>query len=208
MAWIITGFLLVGSAALLLLAGWPIRTRLPAPAHHDCSLPPPSPDLRLVRLSGAGDYGLEVFGGSACREALGRLCGPPCETGHRRKAIAILVPEHRGDAVAVMIDGERVGYLSPDAVEEHLDEMKRRGWPGLPAMCDAVIVDGRERVAWGQVDRGDFRVKLDVSRPLAGEVHCYRAAPWPSPTADVSPGPTADVSHCRLSGEFQLRHAS
>lgn len=172
------GVLLLAAAALL-LSLWPSRTRLPAPAHHQCELPPPRPDLHLVRLHGDGEYGVQVAAGSDCQEALQRLYGARNEAGPSRKAVAILVPERLPArstcGVAVMIDGERVGYLAPEAVDDYQDETARRGWRGLAAMCDAVIVGGEGRPRPSKVARDDLRVQLDIRWPLAGQVDAYAA---------------------------------
>jgi len=175
MLWI-TIAIFLGAAALLVVSVQlkPRSKAAATPAHHQCALPVPPQDLHLVRLRGDGDYGLEVAGLNEFQKVLERLCGGRCEAGHYRKTVAMLVPDERTTAVAVMIEGERVGHLFPDAVAAYQAETTRRGWRGLSAICDALIVDGWERMHWGKLARGDFRVKLDISWPLAGQVNEYR----------------------------------
>ena len=118
-------------------------------------------------LEGDHEFGFEVVGESKYQDALSNICGGHCEEGHEHECVAELVPEpdnpYDPNAVAVLIEGEKVAYLSRFDAKRYLDELARLGHAGDRASCNAMINGGWDR---GGRDKGYFGVELDVAWPL------------------------------------------
>jgi hypothetical protein len=133
---------------------------------------------RMVRLKGDGTFEFPVVGEGHYQEALLAICGGHREGGHDHQTSAILVPEpdnpYNPKAVMVVIDGKKVGHISRDILEAYRSAMGRLGFDGLVAQCGATIVGGWERrrtgAVAGEVDRGQFGVRLDVAWPLSAHL--------------------------------------
>jgi hypothetical protein len=118
-------------------------------------------------LEGDHEFGFEVVGESKYQDALSNICGGHCEEGHEHECLAELVPEpdnpYDPNAVAVLIEGEKVAYLSRFDAKRYLDELARLGHAGDRASCDAMINGGWDR---GGREKGYFGVELDLAWPF------------------------------------------
>lgn len=70
---------------------------------------------------------------------------------------------HDADAIAVWIDGERVGYVPAGIARLFRAAIERINPDGLPITCDAKIVGGWKR---GNGDEGHYGVNLSLADPL------------------------------------------
>jgi hypothetical protein len=118
---------------------------------------------QLVRIQGDGTFAVEAVGESNYQRQLDRIAGGKTESGHNREVEAILIPDnanpHDRMAIAVSIDGEIVGYLDRRFARQHRDRMAEAGFPGSPAICQAMIVGGWKRRSG---DEGFYGVRLDL----------------------------------------------
>lgn len=117
---------------------------------------------RRIKLDGDGSYSQEIVGESFYQSALEQIAGPKTEGGKELLCVAVLICEsdnpHDENAVAVTINGKKVGHLSrDDAVSWRRMLKKRLGC--LPEVeLDAVIVGG-----WDDgISEGHYGVKLDL----------------------------------------------
>jgi hypothetical protein len=110
---------------------------------------------------GDGQFEFPIVGESHYQRELEKMTGPRTEEGCRQKCAALLLPEPNNPydrhAVAVLIHGIRVGYLSRDVCAEFLDALSRADYSR--AACEAVIVGGWRRR--GQED-GFYGVRLNA----------------------------------------------
>ena len=120
-------------------------------------------NLPIARLSGNGEYELEVVGESNYQKAFSKITGGKTEDGHEMKVEAVLIHDDHNPsdnkAIAVSINGEIVGYLSKQHARRFRKLMADAGGPGSPAVCDALIVGGWNR---GGGDEGFFKLRLDL----------------------------------------------
>lgn len=128
----------------------------------------PQPRLaakNVVRTTNS--FGMEVVGESNYQGALIAICGKHTRTGYdgEHQATLILEPSNAYDpnAVMVMIDGRRVGYLARE-------QAKRVGGYMRAAGLDRAICDARVQGGWrtNQHDEGHYGVRLAI--PSRGEV--------------------------------------
>ncbi|MGE0408731.1 MAG: HIRAN domain-containing protein [Amphiplicatus sp.] len=111
---------------------------------------------RGVAMTGDGSFDTEVVGESHYQDALDAICGGKCEDGHELCIEAVLAhePQNRHDrnAVAVLIEGRKVGHLSrPDA-----KKFRQRGLSSV--QTQAMVVGGWRR---RNGDEGHYGVRLD-----------------------------------------------
>lgn len=109
-----------------------------------------------------GRYGVEVVVESAFQGAIRELAGAHGDSAAAVKTVAVLLPDdlnpYDGKAVAVFVEGRMVGYL---ALEDALDmrgKLGRKGLPGAPSSCDAMLRGGG---LW-QGKRLAYNVVLDI----------------------------------------------
>ena len=115
-------------------------------------------------LAGDGGYDFEGVGESFYQDALLRIVGRKTEDGADHECTAVLVLEdqnpHDENAVAVQIDGQKVGHLSRKDAKKFRQFMARAGL--REAACGAVITGGWKRKG---SDEGSFGVRLDLEWP-------------------------------------------
>lgn len=115
------------------------------------------PARETIAIAGDGAYGFPVVGESHYQVALNAICGGRTETGHEHYCEAILETEpdnpHDPNAVAVRIDGRKVGHIPRD-----LAPRIARAIGMHRAAVKAVIVGGWSRR--GEI--GSYGVRLDL----------------------------------------------
>lgn len=108
-----------------------------------------------------GSYPMEVVGESNYQRALQRICGKHNRHGHEVLVDAQLLREpqnpHDSNAVAVTINGDKVGYISRDQAVRVSMQMVEDGIDRVT--CAAKIVGGWRT---NQHDEGSFGVRLAV----------------------------------------------
>lgn len=118
------------------------------------------------RISGPGDFEFDIVGESHYQAELTRLAGPKTDDGVEVECDAVLMPEpsnpYDANAVAVLIEGEKVGYLSRADAARWDAQLNRLGWDGERVLIEALIVGGWQRKKGAMVDEGSFGVKLDL----------------------------------------------
>ena len=113
---------------------------------------------------GDGRYAIGAVGESNYQEALERVAGGRKPNGVNKKITAELRPEddnpYDANAVAVLIDGRKIGYLSRSHARTFRTEAGER-----LATAARVLCRGRIRGGWnrGPRDRGHFGVTLDIA---------------------------------------------
>lgn len=119
-------------------------------------------DAFLMR---GGDW-VQVVGESQFQGNLSAICGGKTHQGHSLATIAVLVMEpdnpYDSNAIAVLAEGQRMGYLSrDDAIAYHsvMELLERRDQVGA---CEAEIRGGWDR---GGGDAGDFGISLNLAQP-------------------------------------------
>ena len=120
--------------------------------------PPPA---RLTLYEGPG---IDVVGEFYYQDALEAICGRPCSQGYMLDVIAELRREpnnpHDRNAVAVIIDGRKVGHLSREDAPLFHRAVDRATREHGVATCRAQIRGGWDR---GADDTGTYGVTLLVS---------------------------------------------
>lgn len=105
----------------------------------------PAPLVDNIWLAKYG-FGGEVVGESRYQEALTAAVGAPPTRWNEVQVMASLVCEfdnpHDSMAVAVYVNGSKVGYLRADAARAFHERLKRRGIPGETTHCGALIRGG------------------------------------------------------------------
>ena len=156
--------------------------------------PKPSAQRDPIDVILPGGDVVDVVGESHYQAALESLVGGRCEEGWNceRWAHLVLEPDNPWDrdAVAVVIEGQKVGYLGRDDASEYahlLRQLMQKDNAG--AVCLANIRGGWQR---GHDDYGHFGVKLALARPehLTGAIELDVFAPPISP-----PPPPPQPSH-------------
>jgi len=157
------------------LVGAPGRTNVNPPVEEPSRARIPSLPVTL-----AGDTAVRVVGESAYQTALLELAGGKRHYGGAHiETFANLIPEPANPAdphaIAVLIGGRKVGYLSRRDAARHalavLSAIARFG----EATCAAVIVGGWERE---HNDVGLFGVRLRLRAP--GEIAAASRSPRPT----------------------------
>jgi hypothetical protein len=153
------------------IAGWLLLTLQPATAQ---PLVPP-PRARGAVAEGDGDYRFQVVGEASYQHEIEAIVGGRTEESADHECVAVLVPEpdnpHDPNAVYVLIERRKVGYLPRDQAAVFKKALDRHGYE--MCACWACIVGGWDR---GGDDRGHYGVRLDVALPLD-----IRPAPLSSP---------------------------
>jgi hypothetical protein len=126
-----------------------------------------APAAVVHELEGDGDFETDVVGGSHYQAALAEIAGPKTEAGVDLEVKAQLVPEPDNptdpQAVAVYIQGRKVGHLARDMAAQWVAIQARRGETGQVVEVDANITGGwRQALQGGGVSEGAFGVTLDV----------------------------------------------
>jgi hypothetical protein len=107
------------------------------------------------------EFDLHVVGESYYQENISKLVGGKTERGVNEEFDAHLVPEdgntHDRNAVAVHIEGLKVGHLSRDHAL-----MYRKKLGNAVGACEALVRGGWDR---GEGNRGDFGVSLNAVWP-------------------------------------------
>ena len=119
-----------------------------------------------TQLAGDGQYGFQVHGESHYQSDLAKIAGGITDEGvhHECAALLRLEPANKYDpnAVEVLIDGLRVGYIPAVQAPEMCALFRSVGI--TEAGCNAVIQGGWDR---GEGDTGEFGVRLNIVRPFA-----------------------------------------
>lgn len=106
-------------------------------------------------------FPMEVVGESRYQDALVAICGAHTRYGHEGEYLAVLKREPSNafdpNAIAVHIDGRKVGYLSREQAERVSIQMDEAG-------LGAVRCSARVRGGWrtNQYDEGHYGVRLGV----------------------------------------------
>jgi len=121
------------------------------------------PPKQIVHIDGAGDFDLQIVGESHYQDELEKITGGKTEDGHRMEVEAMLIHDddnpYDNKAIKVCIEGSLVGHLSQELAREFRNRMDEAGYPGMSAVCNALIVGGWYR---GGGDEGHFGVRLDL----------------------------------------------
>ena len=121
-----------------------------------------------IVLEGDGSFSFDIVGESHCQAALDHIAGPKHEGGVEHECVAVLLPDDRNqydeNAVAVFIDGEKVGHLARRDAKAYRQFLANIGRPTAGAGCRAMIVGGWDD---GDGDEGSYGVKLDVLLPFS-----------------------------------------
>jgi hypothetical protein len=125
----------------------------------------PAPAVR--QMEGDGDFETDVVGESHYQDALAEIAGPKTEAGVDLEVKAQLVPEPDNptdpQAVAVYIEGRKVGHLARDLAAQWVAIQARRGETGQIVEVDANITGGwRQALRGGGTSEGAFGVTLDL----------------------------------------------
>jgi hypothetical protein len=123
-----------------------------------------------------GGFNLEVVGESHYQDALWRAVGsiPDDQEDVHTNLQAALVPEpdneHDSNAIAVHIEGRRVGYLSRGDARRYRTAFQKLADEGRVGACDAWIrggfwVEGRRLVFLTKRSRANLGVWLDLATP-------------------------------------------
>jgi hypothetical protein len=132
---------------------------------------PPSPPAVLAPPADGtvpmpGGYRVDVAGESYYQDALEQVCGGRSSEGSYLACVASLVPEpdnpYDANAVAVYIDGLKVGHLPREVAVSFVPISTRLHTLGRSASCAALVVGGWDR---GSGDVGHFGVQLDLASP-------------------------------------------
>ncbi|HEX4711738.1 MAG TPA: hypothetical protein VH222_14935 [Phenylobacterium sp.] len=191
--------------------------RRPAPPDTPIELPAEPP----VRLQGRRWCDFEIAGESHYQEALAAIAGhDPQGVNFHCEALLVPEPDNHSDpnAVAVVIEGRRVGYLRREDAADYGARLEALGVEGRPTACPAYICGGFI------TEDGDFvsyGVKLGLAWPAEIEVKApapplsplVRARLGGAPLSEeeawhTPPVPPADAAEFRrlLSGGFE-QHA-
>jgi hypothetical protein len=118
------------------------------------------------QLAGDGQFGFQVVGESHYQSDLAKIAGGITAEGvhHECAALLRLEPTNKVDpnAVEVLIDGLRVGYIPAVQAPEICALFHSVGISQVE--CEAVIQGGWGR---GEGDTGEFGVRLNIVRPFA-----------------------------------------
>lgn len=129
-----------------------------------------------MKLVGDGQFGFQVVGESHHQAALQQIAGAPTVHGHHLSCDALLrlEPNNPYDthAVAVIIDGQAVGYIPAHMAGELFELLRQHDLQQIA--CPARIVGGWDR---HDGNTGLYGVRLDLVRP-------FRLATLHLPTAD------------------------
>ena len=128
--------------------------------------PPPSPRAKAAMIEWRpGSYPTDIVGESNYQDALLNIAGGHNRAGHEIECQAELRPEpnnpYDSNAVAVFIDGRKVGYLGRDVAADYLTRLAETGAAGATVRCNAKIVGGWRT---NQHDSGHFGVRLGLPR--------------------------------------------
>ena len=126
-----------------------------------------NPSAESVLLAGNGDFDFQVVGEAHCQDTLEDICGGRTEDGVNHECVALLVydngNEYDANAVAIFVEGSRVGYLPRAVAQDYRATMRTLNPEAAPVGCRAVIRGGWDR---GGDDVGHFGISLDVAQPL------------------------------------------
>lgn len=127
------------------------------------SPPPRKAPVPPRHLEGNGEFGFDIVGESYYQEALKAIVGGKTDESVEFECLASLVCEddnpHDSNAVAIYIQGKKVGHLARPVAAGFRDIQRRHGWTGQVVTADAMIVGGWDR---GKRGTGNFGVKLDI----------------------------------------------
>jgi hypothetical protein len=115
-----------------------------------------------VLLGGHGR--VQVHGESFHQGELNAICGGKCPEGHRRKVLAILLPEpenpYDSNAVGVQVDGRMVGHIGRQGAAEYQPIAKLLTEKGKLGAARAFIAGGWIRPGG---DEGHYGITLELS---------------------------------------------
>lgn len=121
-------------------------------------------DADSVWVLGDGRYGIRAVGESNYQEALEQVCGGRKPKGVNKIVTAQLVLEddnpYDSNAVAVLVGGLKVGYLSRADARDFREQAGDRLESARRILCRGKVRGGWER---GPRDRGHFGVVLDIA---------------------------------------------
>jgi hypothetical protein len=123
--------------------------------------------ITAVRLQDDGTYSLSVVGEANYQGALRHICGEHTKDGYRLEKQAVLISEvtnaYDKNAVFVMIDDKKVGYLSREDAADYQVSMRMLNKAGHASVADAIIVGGFIKKDGSKAHYG---VRLDLSFPF------------------------------------------
>lgn len=124
----------------------------------------PGRSVEAPYVTSDGKYAVQVVGESHYQEALKSVCGGKTKDGHHHPCHAALVREprneHDSNAIAVQIEGRKVGHLSRDDAAKYAAVMDKARTPVVAT--DAIVRGGWDR---GGSDHGHYGVTLDLPAP-------------------------------------------
>ena len=122
-------------------------------------------DPEAIPLAAGRGFNIPLVGELQWQDNISAVVGGRCEEGHNCHVPAQLVAWNESrdaDSVAVLINGQPVGWLHPDLSHDARRALERISPAGKPVTCKAKILGGWDR---GARDRGYFGVKLSLSWP-------------------------------------------
>lgn len=136
----------------------PRRTR--APARKRAS--PPS--TGVYKWPSLVEFEFDVVGESHYQAALQRLAGDHGTDSAETPCVAELRPDDANkfdkSAVEVLVEGQRVGYMSRDDARSFRRRLGSKALTGQSTLCDAMIVGG-----WTEkstAEKRNYGIKLDI----------------------------------------------
>lgn len=115
-----------------------------------------------VPLKGNGSFSFDIVGEASYQDALEAIAGKKTRDGKELRCVAQVSPEptnaHDSNAIAVEIDGRKVGYFSKADAKDYAGQLKEIG--GGTDKIAAMIVGGFK----SKTREGHFGVKLDITR--------------------------------------------
>jgi hypothetical protein len=146
------GWAIMAAIVLIIVWRWNQRRR----ASLDAVVEP----LTLPHMEGDGSFDFDIVGEASYQDALDIIAGGKTKDGHEIECVASLMREphnsHDPNAVAVLIEGRKVGYMPREAAAGMAKLMDQHGYTQVTA--DAMIVGG-----WSDgKGEGHYGVKLDL----------------------------------------------
>jgi hypothetical protein len=123
-----------------------------------------------ARWRASGYYRVEVVGEASYQNELEAIAGRKTDKSKDFECKAVLTPEsdnpHDANAVAVLITGRRVAYLSREDAVRYRAALARLGLAGQSVEADAIVVGAWDR---GRRGKASYGLKLDIAQPLTIE---------------------------------------
>lgn len=150
------GWFIIAGIVGLVIWGW-ITRKSGKTIHPSLSSQP----VGVPHMEGDGSFEFDIVGEASYQDALSLIAGGKTDASQELERLATLVREprnvHDANAIAITIEGRKVGYVARKEARAISQMMDRRGYSQFTA--DALIVGGWDRGRRGQAN---FGVKLDL----------------------------------------------